>query len=304
MRAQELNSIICIAACWHSFFFFFIAHASLITMTVLSIAQVMAHEAYLLANCSMRNHRAPPYRGSGDLQAYQCADGFVGTYEEVLLHSQETDIFKNQGEDVELPEWWVHLDHGASNRRKAAARMDSKDNNSLPVWWVHLDHGASNRRKASARMSSKDDNSLPVWWVHLDHGASNRRKAVTRMSAPRRHSVSSSSTTPGFTSANRATPSNATSPSSMQLPVFGRNALKRVAMFTAPDGFCGSLSEVVDHARVLGLSPVGSTEGINGSHNAGSSNVQSANARLLALEEQLARTERAFENLGLSPSLH
>ena len=275
MRAQELNSIICIAACWHSFFFFFIAHASLITMTVLSIAQVMAHEAYLLANCSMRNHRAPPYRGSGDLQAYQCADGFVGTYEEVLLHSQETDIFKNQGEDVELPEWWVHLDHGASNRRKAAARMDSKDNNSLPVWWVHLDHGASNRRKA-----------------------------VTRMSAPRRHSVSSSSTTPGFTSANRATPSNVTSPSSMQLPVFGRNALKRVAMFTAPDGFCGSLSEVVDRARVLGLSPVGSTEGINGSHNAGSSNVQSANARLLALEEQLARTERAFENLGLSPSLH
>ena len=250
----------------------------------------MAHEASLLANPSLRKHRAPPIEGSGDLRAYRCADGFVETYEEVLLHSQEAEFFKMQGKDTSLPGWWVHLDYGASNRRKAATRMSSKNENSLPRWWVHLDHGASNRRKASTRMRSVDEATLPDWWVHLDHGSSNQRKAATRMSAPRHYSESASAAMSASATFERSTTSSATSLLSVQLSASGRGAPKRIAMFTAPDGFCGSLADVVDHARALGLPFGGVEEGSDSGRHDDSSNAKSTQSRLMALEEQVARS--------------
>ena len=221
----------------------------------------MAHEASLLANPSLRKHRAPPIEGSGDLRAYRCADGFVGTYEEVLLHSQEAEFFKMQGKDT-----------------------------SLPGWWVHLDYGASNRRKASTRMRSVDEATLPDWWVHLDHGSSNQRKAATRMSAPRHYSESASAAMSASATFERSTTSSATSLLSVQLSASGRGAPKRIAMFTAPDGFCGSLADVVDHARALGLPFGGVEEGSDSGRHDDSSNAKSTQSRLMALEEQVARS--------------
>jgi len=138
--------------------------------------KVMAHEGDPLATSSRQNQRPHSggtvddgnvaekrHRGSGRLRAYRCADGFVGTYEEVLLHSQKIAFLKRRGWDTSLPIWWSHWDSGASNRRVAATRVNNLTENSMPTWWSHWDHGASNRRKAAVRVNSTDDG-LPVWW--------------------------------------------------------------------------------------------------------------------------------------------
>jgi hypothetical protein len=84
----------------------------------------------------------------GGLRAYRCtADGFVGSYEEVLRHTQQ----QAQSEGDGLPVWWARLDYGASNQRKAAVRAIVRKGDGLPVWWARLDYGASNQRKAAVR---------------------------------------------------------------------------------------------------------------------------------------------------------
>jgi len=137
--------------------------------------KVMAHEDDLLATSSLQNQGMSVsnkrHSAYGGLRAYRCADGYVGTFEEVLAHSQKVEVRKSQGMDDSMPMWWSFGDHGASNRRKAATRMISMSDNSLPGWWSRWDHGASNRRKASARMSRTDDG-LPVWWSNFGHDAS------------------------------------------------------------------------------------------------------------------------------------